>query len=94
MRNEARVAKRYLIAGRVQGVGFRFFAVRAAREFGLAGYVTNRADGSVEAYAIGTEASLAAFGERLREGPRASRVTQVTESAEPADEHARDFVIR
>jgi acylphosphatase len=48
-----RVARRFIVSGRVQGVGFRYFALDAARGEGLNGYVTNQDDGSVEAVAEG-----------------------------------------
>jgi acylphosphatase len=57
-----KIAKRYVISGRVQGVGFRFFAEHAARRLGICGYVKNRWDGKVEVYAIGDETSLEAHG--------------------------------
>lgn len=53
-----KVARKYLISGRVQGVGFRFFAERWANQLGLSGYVKNCWDGTVEAYAIGDAAAL------------------------------------
>jgi acylphosphatase len=74
------VAKKYVVSGRVQGVGFRFFAERVANQLGLRGYVRNLADGNVEAYAIGSEALLEEFQRHLAEGPRGARVTSVEES--------------
>ncbi|HEU5181352.1 MAG TPA: acylphosphatase [Candidatus Polarisedimenticolia bacterium] len=69
--------QRYLIEGRVQGVGFRYFARRSARRLGLAGYVRNLPDGSVEAVARGTDEALAAFEQALRQGPPGSHVDSV-----------------
>ena len=69
--------KRFLIQGIVQGVGFRYFARREARELNLAGYVRNLSDGSVEAVARGDEATLAALEAALRRGPAGSRVDSV-----------------
>ena len=63
-----------VIDGRVQGVGFRFFAAREAQGLGLRGYARNLPDGSVEVVATGDEPSLEAFVERLSEGPRGARV--------------------
>jgi acylphosphatase len=78
------IARRYHVSGRVQGVGFRYFVQRAAQELGLKGYVKNRADGTVEAYASGTSERLDAFKRRLWEGPGLSRVDNVEEhEAEP-----------
>ena len=76
-----KAAKLYLVEGRVQGVGFRFFVERVAAELGLKGYVRNRADGRVEVYAAGEEETLAQLRERLEAGPRASRVDRLQEQA-------------
>ena len=70
-------AKRFLVRGRVQGVGFRWFVEREAHLLGVAGWVRNKADGSVEVMAQGTPEQLAGLHGRLREGPRASRVDEV-----------------
>jgi acylphosphatase len=86
-------ARKYIISGRVQGVGYRFFAERVANQLGLRGYVKNLWDGNVEAYAIGEEAQLEEFRRRLAEGPRMAHVTAVQESAEPADKNYRRFGI-
>ena len=55
------IARHYLISGRVQGVGFRYFAERAARYAGVTGWVRNLADGSVEVHAKGTPAEVEKF---------------------------------
>ena len=70
-------AKRYLVRGRVQGVGFRWFVEREAHMLGIAGWVRNNHDGSVEVMAQGTRDQLSGFHARLREGPRAARVDAV-----------------
>ena len=75
----AQTARRWLIGGRVQGVGFRFFAQRAAAALGLAGYVRNLDDGRVEVYAIGPEAGLSELAGHLRRGPRWAEVRGVEE---------------
>ena len=62
-------ARRYLISGRVQGVGFRYFAQRAARETGVTGWARNLDDGRVEVHANGNVAQLDDFEARLRQGP-------------------------
>ena len=72
-------AVRLRLTGRVQGVGFRWFARHVARELGIAGRVKNLPDGSVETVAAGTPAELATFRERLREGPPGARVLAVEE---------------
>jgi acylphosphatase len=73
------VSRRAVVTGRVQGVGFRFFAERAARETGVAGWVRNREDGSVETFAEGEEQAVRAYLEKLRVGPRVSRVAALQE---------------
>ena len=72
-------AVRLRLKGRVQGVGFRWFARQAARELGVAGRVRNLPDGSVEALAAGDPATLASFRERLRQGPPGARVQEIEE---------------
>lgn len=69
-----------MIRGRVQGVGFRWFVEREAQILGIAGWVRNNADGSVEVLAQGARDQLFALGSRLREGPRAARVDGVEDS--------------
>lgn len=73
------IARKFLISGDVQGVGYRFFAERVAGQHGVKGYVKNLRDGRVEVYAIGTPEQLAGFKEDLARGPRAARVRQVEE---------------
>ena len=77
---KAVLARRFLVRGRVQGVGFRWFVEREAHILGIAGWVRNNADSSVEVLAMGTRDQLAGLRSRLREGPRASRVDDVEES--------------
>ena len=78
-------AKRYIVRGRVQGVGFRWFVEREAHILGVAGWVRNNHDGSVEVLAQGTREQLSGLHSRLREGPRAARVDVVEVSeASPA----------
>jgi acylphosphatase len=69
--------RRAVLRGRVQGVGFRFFAERAARELGVRGWVRNLPDGSVETLAEGEEEAVSRYMERLRQGPRGARVEGV-----------------
>ena len=79
-----RVARRYLVSGRVQGVGYRYFAVDAARREGLQGYVKNLPDGRVEAEAEGEAEALERFERALRQGPSRARVEHViVESTNP-----------
>jgi acylphosphatase len=74
------IARRFIVRGRVQGVGFRYFAIRAARECGVVGTVRNTADGSVEAIAEGDTERVAAFRRELEHGPSYSHVVAVEES--------------
>ena len=71
------MARRAVVRGRVQGVGFRFFAERAARELCVKGWVRNLPDGSVETVAEGEDEAVARYVERVRLGPRASRVEAI-----------------
>jgi len=71
---------RLRIAGRVQGVGYRAWALQTARGLGLRGWVRNRADGTVEALVIGDDDAVAAMIEACRQGPFAARVTEVAAS--------------
>ena len=78
------LARRFLVRGRVQGVGFRWFVEREAHMLQIAGWVRNNPDGTVEVLAQGTREQLAGLHSRLREGPRAARVDDVEVSdAEP-----------
>jgi acylphosphatase len=72
-------AKRYYISGMVQGVGYRYFAERAAKHLKVNGYVRNLRDGRVELYAIAPAETLAALRRDLERGPRGATVTSVTE---------------
>lgn len=72
-----RVTRRFVISGRVQGVGFRMFAHETARREGLHGFVRNNADGTVEAVAEGESAALERFERAIRQGPSRARVEQV-----------------
>ncbi|MFY9553992.1 MAG: acylphosphatase [Blastocatellia bacterium] len=74
-----RIARRFIVRGRVQGVGFRYFAIRAARETGVVGTVRNVPDGTVEAIAEGSPAEVDAFRAALEQGPSYARVDHVDE---------------
>lgn len=78
---KATQARRFVVRGRVQGVGFRWFVEREAHLLALSGWVRNNADGSVEVLAQGTHDQLLGLRSRLRQGPRAARVDDVEESA-------------
>jgi acylphosphatase len=89
-----RVARRFLVSGRVQGVGFRYFALDAARREGLHGWVANRLDGRVEANAEGDDESLDRFEMALRRGPSGARVEQVVVDGVEPTGHDTGFEIR
>jgi len=72
-----RVARRFVISGRVQGVGFRWFTREAADREGVHGWVRNLPDGRVEANAEGDADALERFERALRHGPRGARVDEV-----------------
>jgi acylphosphatase len=86
-------ARRFLVRGRVQGVGFRWFVEREAHILGVAGWVRNNADGAVEVLAQGTADQLSALRGRLEEGPRAARVDQVQETEAPLAQGMKTFRI-
>lgn len=73
------VARKFLIRGEVQGVGYRFFAQRAAATHQVVGYVRNEPDGSVEVLAEGPAASVEAFKNDLAAGPQWATVEQLEE---------------
>jgi acylphosphatase len=73
-------ARRFVVRGRVQGVGFRWFVEREAHILGISGWVRNNADGSVEVLGIGSREQLLGLRSRLYQGPRAARVDDVEES--------------
>ena len=77
--NPRKVARRFVISGDVQGVGYRFFAQRAAARHQIVGYVKNLSDGRVEALAEGPPAHVEAFKHDLATGPRFGRVDHVEE---------------
>ncbi len=90
---EERTARRFVVSGRVQGVGYRAFAQYAARETSVTGWVRNLANGDVEAHANGTPRQLDDFESRLRQGPRWGEVRSVT-ATEGIVSDDSDFHIR
>ncbi len=81
---ELRVLK---IHGKVQGVGYRFFATRVARRLGLKGSIQNQRDGSIEAVVEGEKKTIDDWIEELKEGPRYAEVTKI-------DQETKDFTGR
>lgn len=86
------MAKRYLVRGRVQGVGFRYFVQRQARALGVRGHTRNLDDGQVEVFAVGTAAQLGELEGYLWKGPPYSDVRGV-EGQETAVLKYKDFQI-
>jgi acylphosphatase len=79
-------AKRLIISGRVQGVGFRDWLATQAEALGISGWVRNRRDGTVEALLDGDTAAVEELVRACRRGPRLAEVTAIEEElAEPAD---------
>jgi acylphosphatase len=86
-------AKRLVIAGRVQGVGYREWMVREAQRLGVSGWVRNRPDGSVEALVYGGVDAVEELLRSCRRGPRMAAVSRIEEDwADPPD--APGFVRR
>lgn len=83
-----------IVHGRVQGIGFRYFAYLRASELGLTGYVRNRWDGTVEVVAEGKEDALRKFLEGLRVGPRSAIVDGVDVRWEGYTSEFRYFEVR
>ena len=81
------------ISGRVQGVGYRYFAQRSAAKHQVKGYVRNLEDGRVEAFAQGPDKAVEGFKHDLAAGPAYSRVTEVEELVEEADDIFSTFRI-
>ncbi len=92
--NDVKQARKYLVSGTVQGVGFRYFTQRAAAKIKVAGYVKNLRDGRVEVLVIGTPQQHRELRTVLERGPRFSSVTEIREEeAWPDPQYEREFVI-
>jgi acylphosphatase len=87
------VGKRFLVSGRVQGVGFRYFARDAALRDGIAGTVQNLEDGRVEVVASGESDAMTRFEIALRRGPAGARVQDVLVEPAPPGMSSPDFLI-
>ena len=86
-------AKHYLIRGRVQGVGYRYFVLEAAERLGVTGYARNLSTGEVEVHAEADEVTLERFKLELERGPRMARVNGIEESDVPGGSYS-SFLIR
>lgn len=89
-----RIARRFLISGRVQGVGFRWFTSDTAARDGVAGWVRNLADGRVEVWAEGEAEAVTRVERALRQGPRGARVDEVVVEQEEPSGAFHDFAVR
>ncbi len=90
---DRKAAKRWLIKGMVQGVGFRYFVQHKATALGLSGWVRNLDDGAVEVYASGSGERLSDLAGALHQGPRMAQVRSVEERDE-AVENISGFRVR
>jgi len=85
MAKEELQARRFVVTGRVQGVGFRNYAEHVAGKIGVQGYVRNRRDGSVEVLAMGKPAQLMQMRVALQKGPMMSYVADVMEEPDQVE---------
>lgn len=89
------MSKHLIISGRVQGVGFRYYTYKNARELRIKGWVQNLHDGTVEVVLTGPPENVEKMQARLEEGPPSARVQQVEEVDEPINsDNLKDFSIR
>ena len=87
-------AKHLVIEGRVQGVGFRYNTRRRARQLGLAGWVRNNSDGTVEVFCQGPAEKLDPFLDWLKKGPPGARVTNIRQKEARGNPAQRDFNVK
>ncbi|HUP47418.1 MAG TPA: acylphosphatase [Thermoanaerobaculia bacterium] len=91
MSKELRVIR---IHGKVQGVGYRFFATRVARRLGLKGSIQNERDGSVEALVEGDRKAIDQWIEELKEGPRYAEVQRIDQETKEYTGRLPDFDVK
>jgi acylphosphatase len=89
-----RIARRFVVTGRVQGVGFRYFVNDVARREGVTGYVRNLQDRSVEAYVEGESESVLRVERAIRSGPGGARIDDVHFDDETPGGAYKDFTIK
>ena len=92
--NENIIKVLFSVEGKVQGVGYRYFVYRKAKELNIRGYVRNLFDGSVEALAEGKENNIEIFYEHLKTGPFRSNVQKVSREIIDSPMEFDDFSIR
>ncbi len=89
------ICRHIVVSGFVQGVGYRYFALRQAGTFGVTGRVRNSVTGEVEVFAFGDAENMARFIDALREGPSRSRVDRIqVEACDPSDSIPTNFEIQ
>jgi acylphosphatase len=91
MPKEQRVIR---IHGKVQGVGYRFFATRVARRLGLKGSIQNNRDGTVDAVVEGEQSVIDEWLEQLREGPRYAEITKIDQETKDFSGRLGDFDVK
>jgi len=88
-------SRRWVVSGRVQGVGFRWFVLNNAQALGIRGWVANTDDGSVEVVGQASAETLEQFGMLLAKGPPAGRVTDITSQDVPHDHvESKSFIVK
>lgn len=87
------IARYFLITGKVQGVGYRYFAMRAANQYQISGYVRNLSSGQVEVVAEGQREAMESFKKELAAGPYHAQVIQVEERALEISSNYQNFRI-
>jgi acylphosphatase len=90
----AREQRHIKIHGKVQGVGYRFFATRVARRLGLKGWIENNRDGTVEASVEGETSAIDEWLEELKEGPRYAEVTKIEQETKDFSGKLPDFDVK
>lgn len=89
------ISKHLIISGRVQGVGFRYFTYRTAKELNIKGWVKNLQDGTVETVFTGSPENVYNMKEKLKEGPPSAKVQKIEEVELTTDtDNFHDFTIR
>jgi len=88
------IARRFLVTGRVQGVGYRFFTLTAGRREGINGWVRNLPDGRVEIVGEGDAEAMERFERAIRQGPSGARIEQVEVDAAIPSERVSGFNVR
>ena len=90
---ERKLAVHIVIKGKVQGVSFRYFTLKQARELEITGWVQNKPNGNVEAFAHGDKTNLELFIKKLQQGSSFSRVDNVMLNRKLAEKNYSDFSI-